>query len=51
VREEVEKSLWLMAKWGDALCPSVTSISSYTFGPGRLKLDRINPHIGGSKSV
>jgi len=50
-REEVEKSLWLMGKWGDVPCPSVTSISSYTFGPRWLKLDRINPQISGSKSV
>jgi len=34
-----------------SILPSVTSISSYPFGPRRLKLDRINPHITGSKSV
>jgi len=34
-------------KMGDVLCSSVTSISSYTIGPRRLKFDRNNSHSNG----
>jgi len=38
-------------KMGDIPCPSVTSISSYTIDPRRLKFGRNNPHSNGAEKI
>jgi len=47
--ESLEISLWLMGKWGDVMCLSVTSFSAHTSGARGLKFSKNNHDIGGSK--